>query len=227
MEKVILKAIIRGELGKAASRHARKDGKIPAVVYKGGKQGLNVEVDSKALWHALHTEAGENAVITLDISGDDKQVKKTVIVQDVQQDPLNDKFLHVDFHEISLKEKIKVDVPVVVKGEAKGVTDENGVLAQAAWELAVECLPTAIPESIVVHVEELGMNEAIHVKDLKVPEGVKVLDDPEDVVVAVHPPQAEEVEEEAVEGEEGVEEPEVIKKGKGEEEGEASEEGGE
>ena len=223
MEKVLLKALVRDSFGKGGAKHLREEGQIPAVIYKGGKEGVNIQVDSKELWKALHTEAGSNAIITMDISGGEKDAKKTVIVQEVQLDPLSDKFLHVDFHEISLKEKIKVKVPIVVKGEAVGVKEEEGVLSQTIWDIEVECLPTAIPEHIDINVEELRMNEGIHVKDIIFPEGVIVVGDPEQVVVSVVPPKAEEApEEEAVEVAEG-EEPEIIKKGKAEDE-EAAEE---
>jgi len=229
MEKIILKAEARTETGKIASKHLRKENQIPGVVYKGGKNAVSIHVNDKDLWHALHTDAGENAVITLDIAADGKHSNKTVIVQEIQTDPINDKFIHVDFHEISLTEKLKVNVPVVVKGEAPGVTEDEGVLSQIEWELEVECLPTAIPENIEVHVNELRINDAVHIKDLEQIEGVSFTGDPEQVLVVVNPPQAEEEEEEAeevLEGEEGAE-PEVIKKGKKEEEGEegAGEEG--
>ena len=218
MEKIILKASIREHKGKNACKHLRKEGQIPGVVYKEGNQGIHIKVDSKDLWHALHTEAGENAIITMDISNDKKQSSKTVILKEMQVDPINDKFLHVDFHEISLKEKLKVKIPVVVKGEAIGVKENDGVLAQIVWEVEVECLPTDIPEHLDVNVDELQIGDAIHVKGIVVPGGVAVLDDPEQAVVTVHPPKAEEeVVEEAV-AEEGAEEPEVIKKGKKEEE---------
>lgn len=220
MEKIILKAAVREETGKSGCKHLRKEGLIPAVVYKDGKKGISVKVGSKDLWHALHTEAGENAIITMEIDTGDKETKKTVIVKEMQNDPLNDKFLHVDFHEISLKEKLKVKVPVAVKGEAVGVREEDGVLSQLMWEVEVECLPTDIPEHIDVNVDELKIGDSIHVKDIASIPGVAVLDDPEQAIASVHPPKAEEEEiaEEAAEGEEL--EPEVIKKGKAEEEGE-------
>lgn len=226
MEKITLKAEVRDELGKGACKQLRKKGIIPGIIYKDGEKGVSVQIDTKALWHALHTEAGENAIITMDISDGSGSLEKTVILQEMQIDPVKDTFVHVDFREISLKDKLKVKVPVALKGEAIGVTEEEGVLSQISWELEVECLPTAIPEHINVNVEGLRINDAIHVKDLTMPEGVEVLEDPDQVVVSVHPPQAEEEEapEEGLE-EEGAE-PEVIKKGKGEEEGEEAEDGG-
>ncbi len=225
MEKIILKAEVRNELGKNPNKHSRREGKIPGVVYKGGKGGTNIMVDKQELWHVMHTDAGENVIITLNISGGDKKVEKTVIVKEIQAEPVHDQVLHVDFQEISLTEKIKVNVPIVVKGTAKGVTDQGGVSAQALWELEVECLPTEIPENIVVKIDDLELGQAIHVKELKLPEGVRAVVDPERIVVSVHMPKAEEEEvKEAVEGEE-VAEPEVIKKGKKEEEEEVAAEG--
>jgi len=222
MEKITLKATLREELGKSACKHLRHEGCIPAIVYKGGGEGIPVYVDNKELWHALHTEAGENAIITLDISGGKKSEKKTVMVQEKQTDPINEQFIHVDFHEISLTEIIKVKVPVTVKGEAAGVKEEDGVLNQAMWEIEVECKAMEVPEHIYVQVDDLKIGDAIHVKEVVVPDGVKVMDDPEQMVVSVNPPHVEEEPAEEEISEEG-EEPELIQKGKKEEE-EASEE---
>jgi large subunit ribosomal protein L25 len=229
MEKILLKATVRESFGKSASKHLRKEGTVPGVVYKGGKVGVNIQVDENDLWHALHTEAGENAIITMDISDGEKPLQKTVIVKELQTHPLNEKFLHVDFHEISLKEKLKVNVPIAVKGESVGVKEDEGVLAQLLWEIEVECLPTEIPEHIDIHVDELRIGDAIHIKDIAAPQGVALMGDPEQIVVTVNPPKAEEelVEEEVPGEEAGEVEPEVIKKGKKEEEEVPGEEAGE
>lgn len=225
MEKILLKAVLREGHGKSSCKQIRKQGAIPAVVYKGGDKGLNVQVDSKELWKALHTDAGENAIITMDIGGGKKNTEKTVMIKEIQQNPVNDKFVHVDFQEISLSEKLKVKVPVAVKGEAPGVKEDGGVFNLVLWEIEVECLPTAIPEHIDVHVENMRINDSIHVKDLPKIEGVEIVEDPDQTVVSVTPPKAEEEVAPAEVAAEGAEEPEVIKKGKKEEEGEA-EEGG-
>ncbi|RKY42361.1 MAG: 50S ribosomal protein L25 [Candidatus Makaraimicrobium thalassicum] len=233
MENVELKAALREDVGKGGCGQLRKKGYIPAVVYKQGKKGINIQIDSKVLWGALHTEAGVNAIISLDISGSGQpekeakrgRAKKNVIVTEVQLDPVDDSFLHVDFHEISLKEKLKVKVPVTVKGEAVGVVEDSGVLTQTVWELEVECLPTEIPEHIEVHVEELRIGDAVHVKEIDLPKDVEVVGDPEQVILSVSPPHVEEEVEEEVPVEE-MTDPEVIKKGKKEEEeGEAPPEG--
>jgi large subunit ribosomal protein L25 len=226
MEKIILKAAAREDIGKGVCGRIRKKGQVPGVIYRGGKEGLNIVVDSRDLWAALHTSAGENAIITLDIGSKEAKDKKTVIVREIQEDPINDSFVHVDFYEISLKDKLRVKVPVTLKGEAEGVKTDGGIMNQVLWELEVECLPTQIPERIEVQVEALHINEAIHIKDVKAPEGVQLMGDGEQVVVVVTPPKAEEVVEAVpVEGAEAVAEPELIKKGKKEEEGEEGEEG--
>jgi len=226
MEKIMIKTSVRKARGTIACKHLRKDGFIPAIVYKGGKESLPILIESKDLWHAMHTEAGENAIITLDIADGKKKSKRTVIIQETQTDSVKDKLLHVDFHEISLTERIKVKVPVGLKGEPAGVKEEDGVLSQVVWEVEVECLPMEIPEQIEVSVEELRIGDTACVKDIEPLEGVQVLDDPEQAIAVVNPPQAEEelVPEEAEAAEE-MEEPELIKKGKKEEEEGAAEEG--
>lgn len=220
MENINLKAFVRQETGKSAAKHVRQNDMVPGVVYKDGDKGSSVKVGLKDLLKAIHTEAGLNAIITLDISDGGKVDTRTVIVKETQIDPLTDKVVHVDFHEISLKEKISVKVPVVVKGEAVGVTEEKGVFTQALWQIELECLPTDIPEKVEVNVEPLRIGDVIHVKDLPAIPGVTVLEDAEHVVVSVHHPEAEETEEPLAEGEV---EPEVIKKGKEETEGEEEE----
>ena len=220
MEKITLKAIERTDFGKGPSKQLRKEGMIPAIVYHQGEDGVKMAIDRTGLWHALHTSAGENAIIALDIKRGEGGggTEKTVIVKEVQKDPINDSIIHVDFQEISLKEKIQVNVPVVLKGDAKGVTEEGGVLSQVEWELEVECLPTDIPESIDIHVEDLMIGDAIHIKDLRREGDFVFMAEPDQMIVTVTPPQ--EIEEEEEEGleEAAGEEPELIKKGKKEEE---------
>jgi large subunit ribosomal protein L25 len=224
MEKIVLAAMMRKDFGKDECKRLRREGQIPGVVYKDGKKAISIQVDNKDLWHALHTEAGENVIITMDISDGRDKTEKTVIVKEIQRDPVNDRFVHVDFHEISLKEKLKVKVPIVVKGEAVGVREDDGVLTQEIWELEVECMPADIPEHVDIKVDELRIGDSIHIKDIAPPQGVTVLGDPDHVVVSVIPPKMEEEVVEEVPAE-GAEEPEVIKRGKKEEEEEAPAEG--
>lgn len=217
METVILKAEKREETGKTRVKRLRNEKKVPAVCYKDGKSAINLKVDARELYHVLHTKAGENVLITLQIPG--IKSDKTVIIKEIQTDPLKGDMIHVDFNEISLTKQIKVKVPVTTRGEAKDVVREGGVVEHIIWEVDIECLPTQIPQKIEVEVSMMKIGDSVYVKDLKVPEGVKVLNDPELVVFTAKPPAKEEALEAAAD-EGATDEPEVITKGKKLEEGE-------
>ncbi|MBL7092069.1 MAG: 50S ribosomal protein L25/general stress protein Ctc [Candidatus Omnitrophica bacterium] len=219
MEKINLKAKLREELGKEAVKKLRAQGLIPAVVYK-GRNSLNIKVPSKDFLEVIHTKAGENVVVNLQIES--KKLPRTAIIKETQYHPVRGNVLHVDFNEISLTEVLTVKVPIAVKGEAQGIK-EGGVLEHALWEIEVECLPTQIPENIPVDVSPLKIGDSILVKDLQLPGGVKVLSDPETTVVSLAVPRAEE--EEVAKPEEEAVEPEVIMEKKPEEEEEAPGEG--
>jgi len=220
MEKVILKADVREKSGKANAKELRRKDMIPAVVYKGGKGALSLQLARGDLNQILHTKAGENVIVTLKIAGADAKAKdKTVLIKEIQREPIRNLILHVDFNEISLTETLKVNVPLAAHGEAVGVKADGGTLEHVMWELQVECLPTAIPEKITVEVSGMKIGDAVYVKDIKVPEGVKVLNDPELIAMIVKPPKIEVPKEEAAA--EGAVEPELIRKKKeAEEEGE-------
>jgi len=213
MEKVILKAEERKESGKKVAKDLRKKGLIPANVYKGGKDAMNIQLAYDDIQDILHTKAGENVIITLKI-GTAKE--KTVVIKEIQREPIKDQILHLDFNEISLTETLKVNVPLAVKGEAEGVKKDGGILEHIMWELHIECLPTDIPEKIDVDISKLKIGESIFVKDIVVPEGIKVLNDPELIVMIVKSPKVE-VAAEAVAGEAAAAEPELIRKKKEEE----------
>jgi len=226
MEKVILKSEIRETTGKEYANKLRKEGRVPSVVYHKGEDTIPLIVDAKELHHVLHTSAGENVIITLQFTDQVKKEKdKTVVVKEVQHDPVKDDVLHIDFNEISLTETLTVNVPVKTKGEAAGVKEEEGILEHILWELEVECLPTEIPENIEIDVSELRIGDSVQAKDLTIPAGVKLLTDPEQMVVSCVPPKIEEEvpEEELAEGEAA--EPEVITERKPEGEDAPAEEG--
>jgi large subunit ribosomal protein L25 len=218
MAKVILKADARKGTGKKVAKDLRKQGIIPANVYKGSSGAISIQVKEDDLQEALHTKAGENVIITLKISGASDAKDRTVLIKEVQREPVKDGILHVDFNEISLTEALEVNVPIAAKGEAPGVTAEGGVLEHVMWELHVECLPTDIPEKIDVDISKLKIGDAVYVKDLAVPSGVKVLNDPELIVIIVKAKKVEAPKEEAPA--EGAAEPELIRKKKEEEPGE-------
>ena len=211
MAEIIINAQQREETGKQAAKRLRNAGLAPVIVYKKGKIGVNLTIKSADLIHALHTSAGENVIIKLEYEKEGKETHKTVIIKEMQHHPIRGSIIHVDFSEISLTQSIQVKIPVHPVGEAIGVKRDGGILEHVLWELDIECLPTKIPEKIDVNVEELEIGNAIHVKDLKVDSDIKILTDPEEVVVLVEHAKAEEepgAEEELTE--ESAKEPEVI-----------------
>jgi large subunit ribosomal protein L25 len=146
-----------------------------------------------------------------------------VIIKEIQHHPIRDQILHVDFQEISLTEKLTVEVPIATKGEAEGVVKEEGVLEHVLWEVKVECLPTDIPEKIELEVTNMKIGDSVLVKDLQVPPGVKILDDAEQTVISVTPPYVEKPAEEVAAEE--ITEPELIREKKEKEEEETAAEG--
>lgn len=210
-----MKAENRTSAGKKTAKDLRKKGLIPAVVYKSGKDALNLQLATSDLEEALHTKAGENVLIALKIQGIEKAKDRTVIIKEVQRDPVKDKIIHVDFNEISLTEALKVSVPLALHGEPAGVKKDGGILEHVMWDLEVECLPTDIPEKIEVDVSNLNIGDAVYVKNIAAPRGVKILNDPELIAMIVKPPHVEVPKEELVEE---VTEPELIRKKKEEEE---------
>lgn len=222
MEKVILKADVRSGAGKKTAKDLRNKGLVPANVYKAGKGAVSLQISADDLGEVLHTKAGENVIITLKISEGAGNVKdKTVLIKEIQREPVKDGILHVDFNEISLTETLKVNVPLSSHGEPVGVKVDGGILEHIMWELQVECLPAAIPEKIEVDVSNLKIGEAVYVKNIIIAEGVKILTDPELIAMIVKPPKVEAPKEEVVA--EGAEEPELIRKKKEEAAGEGEE----
>ena len=224
MEQVQLKAELRKETGKSHNKKLRGSGVIPAVVYKARKPSTVIQVLNKDLLKALKTSAGENVVIRLDIKSDDKKDERTVIIKEIQHEPIKSEILHIDFNQISLTEVMKFSVPIVAKGEAVGVKVDEGVLSYVLRELEIECLPTEIPEQFEVDVTEMKIGDSVKASDIAVPEAIKVLADPEAIVITIEPPIKEVVPE--VAPEEVAAEPEVImeKKLTPEEEAAAAEE---
>lgn len=224
MEKAILKAEVRKDTGKRVAKDLRNSGLVPANVYKSGKAATSLTVGDRELESVLHTKAGENVLITLKVSGGESASKdRTVLIKEIQRHPVRDNILHVDFNEISLTETLEVKVPLEARGEPVGVKVDGGILEHILRELSVECLPTDIPAKIEVEVSTLKIGEHVLVKDIKVPAGVKVLNDPELIALIIKAPKVEVPKEEAVAG---GEEPELIRKKKEEaaEEGEAAKE---
>jgi len=199
--EVKLKAEPRGDRGKGVARKLRAEGKVPAVLYGPQLDTLSVAVDSRELWHALHTDAGLNVLIDLQLDGEEY----LTMPREVQRDIVRGTLLHVDFLQIRKDVAIQVEVPVTLVGESAGVKS-GGVVEHHLWQLRVECLPMQVPEQLEADISGLEIGDSLHVRDISAPEGVRILNDEEEPVVAVVPPPVLEVEtpaEEGAEAEEG------------------------
>jgi large subunit ribosomal protein L25 len=208
-----LQAEKRDGRGKNEARRLRASGRIPAVVY-GAEKGKAVEiaVDPKVLLRILHSESGVNTLIGLKLDSGDTRV----LVKEYQIDPIDHKLLHADFYQVAMDKALTVTVPIVLKGEARGVKQQGGIVDFVFRELEIECLPGDIPESVVVDVSDLMLNQGIRVRDLHT-EGAKwkPISDGDRMIVHVVALKAEEPEPVAEVAAPGATaEPEVIKKGK-------------
>src|SRR5215471_2897754 len=221
MTEIVVSAKTRADRGKNAARRLRRGGLVPGVVYGGKGENVAVAVDPKALHRVLRSEAGRNSILKLDIAN---AGSTNAILKSWQVDPIKEKFLHADFYRIAMDVAIRVTVPIHVTGEARGVKVDAGILELIIREIEVECLPGDIPERIDVDVTDLGINDALRVSDIPAIPKVKVLEDADQVVVhvvsvkeevAAAPGVAAPVEGEAAAA---PSEPEVLKKGKKEEE---------
>jgi large subunit ribosomal protein L25 len=216
MQNVELKAQKREIASRGKLGDIRRAGEVPAIVYGGKKDAAPMRLNGKELLQVLKAH-GANVIISLLVDGK----KDTVLVKEVQRDILTHAITHVDFQRISLTEKLEVNVPLHVKGEAPGVKLSGGILEHILREFRVRVLPTAIPASIDVDVSALQINQGLKAKDIKLPEGVELLTDSEHIVVNVVAPMV--FEETPAPGAAaavpGAAEPEVIAKGKKPEEG--------
>ena len=217
MAEVSLEVTRREKTGKEIAKKLRRDGKVPAVVYGGKREPVAIEVDRKAVSELIQkSEHGVRSVFLLKMAGTDQQ--RHAMIKDITINPISRKMTHIDFIRVAMDETVRVTVPVHVVGTALGVKVGGGILDFQVRELHVECLPNAIPDAIDVDVTPLEGHSYYRIKDLTLPEGVKVLDDPERVVVGVTHAKAE-AEPVAAEGAATVAEPELsVKKGKGEDE---------
>lgn len=213
MEEILLEAELREEKGSAKARELRSKGYLPSIVYSHGKEALSIKIPKGSLLKLMHQHRLEGVILTLKIKDDKKAKGRPCLVKEMQLDPVKEDIIHVDFNEISLTETIKVNVPIETRGESVGVKQEGGSLEHILWELEVECLPTNMPKNIEIDISALKLGDAIHVKDITFPEGVKSLSDPEAIVLHIAAPMKEEAPAEAVEGEAKAE-PEVIKEKK-------------
>jgi large subunit ribosomal protein L25 len=226
MPEFVMPAESRSETGKNVNRRLRRRGLIPGVVYGMGKDAVAVAVSPLELGAILKSAAGENTLFDLDLGG----TRRKVILKEFQREPLRGHLLHADFYEVALDKLLEVKVHVELAGTPVGVKLQGGLVDFVTRELELECLPADIPEKIVVDISHLELGKHLRVSDVKLGDKVKVLTEADLVIAHVVLPRAEVVAETAaVEAapEAGAAEPEVIKKGKAEGEGdEKAEKGG-
>lgn len=219
----------RTEFGSGAAKRLRRSGMVPGVIYGGSAETLQVTVNPKDLFMLLRSQSGRNTILRLEVEGTKAD---SVILKDWQVDPVKETILHADFQRIAMDEILRVAVPVSVRGVAEGVKTEGGFIEVLMREIEVECLPSDIPDEIACDVADLHLHQSLRISDLPKIENVQILAAADQIVVHVvavkeeEEPETELVEGEEIEGEgEGVEgagegEPEVIAKGKKEDEGE-------
>jgi large subunit ribosomal protein L25 len=220
MKEIVIKAKARVKLGKEHAKKLRREGIIPAVVYGAQTTPLPLEVEAKGFYALLRSGLGENIIVTLDID-DSKNGDKKVLIRELQRDPVWGTILHIDFQQISLTQKLTINIPIHLVGTSIGVQQDGGILQHVLRELEVECLPTDIPEKVEVDVAGLKIGDSIHVGDIKL-EHVEILTDPQGSIVSVVPPTV--FKEPEVAPAATAEEPEVITEKKEEEEEEKKKE---
>jgi len=176
--------------GKQVAKRLRRSGVVPAVLY-GGAKLETVAVDPRAVLRIIHGHEGSTQLLTLKFEGD--AGSRMAIIRDLQFDPVSENLLHVDLQEVTADRAITVRVAVHPVGEAAGVKEQKGILNVVLHEIEVSCLPTQIPERIDADVSALMIGDVLTVAELRVPEGVRVVNDPGQAVVAVAAPMAEEV----------------------------------
>jgi large subunit ribosomal protein L25 len=157
-----LQGVKRGSRGKNEARRHRAAGRLPAVVYGGG-DSLVITVEPKALSRILHSDSGANTLITLSVDGESDS---RVLVKEYQLDPITRDLLHADFYRVAMDKPITVTVSIVLKGEPKGVKQQDGILDFVQREVEIECLPGDIPEHIEVDVSDLALNEGVRLRDV-------------------------------------------------------------
>jgi large subunit ribosomal protein L25 len=215
-----LEATARDTFGKNEARRTRAAGQVPGVLYGGdGKGATAITVQPKALLKILHSDAGQNTLISLKLAGGGDS---RVLVKDFQLDPVTHDVLHVDFLKIAMDKLLQVTIPIVVHGEPKGVKQQGGILEFIRREIVIEVLPADIPEHIDVDVTELMLHQGVRVRDIATNAKWTPVSDVDLMLVHVIMPKAEEVvapADAAAAGTATAAEPEVMKKGKKEEEG--------
>lgn len=216
--EITLEVDARTETGKGPARRARAQGKVPAVFYGQTVEPVSLLVDAKAMGQALHTEAGGNILINLNVNGD----SYLTVPREVQKHPIKGNLLHVDFVRVARDVKITAHVPLHLEGEAVGVK-QGGQIDQYLYELEIEALPTDVPSYVEIDVSDFEMGDSMKSGEIKLPDGVEMISPDDELVLAVNEPTVMKVESDAEpteeeEGEEGEEREEGEREAAGESE---------
>jgi len=188
MKQFSLTVTPREGVGRGASRRVRKSGRVPAVIYGRHIQPRSLSIDGPEFTRLLKSIAGSAAVVELNDGGAEPRLS---IIQEVQRDPITDRILHIDLHEVQANEEIELSVTVHTVGDSVGVRTENGILELVVHEVRIRCLPRNLPRFIEVDVTELKLNQSIHVSELPKIPGVKYVDEPGRPVIACVEPVVE------------------------------------
>jgi large subunit ribosomal protein L25 len=189
-KQVKLKAEPRTAVGRSAARKLKARGVVPAVVYGGKEKPQPLQVSARDINAVLSHASGENILVELEIEG--HKTNRTALVQEIQHAPVGGAILHIDFHAVSMDEKIHADVPLEATGVPTGVKNFGGLLEQALRFLSIECLPRDLPDRVTVDVTNLNIGDSIHVRDIKLPSGVIAKVQPELTAFSVLAPVVEE-----------------------------------
>ncbi|MBW1817544.1 MAG: 50S ribosomal protein L25 [Deltaproteobacteria bacterium] len=207
MTEPILAARVRETTGKGAARKMRSNMQIPAVFYGPGSATISLTLDGADLDLFFKENRGENIILDLQVTSDKGMETRKAILKELQLDPVRNSYIHADFYEISMDKAITVDIPIRLLNTPVGVTN-GGILQQVRRELNISCLPSALVDTLELDVSELDIGDAVHIRDLNIPEGIELLEEAHLTVavvaaptVAAEPEEEEELEEE-VEGEE-------------------------
>jgi large subunit ribosomal protein L25 len=207
MSELTIEVQKREKTGKGSNRRARSGGLIPAVVYGGGKDSVSIQIDRKSMLDLMKKAGSENPIYLLKLA--DSGNERHAMIREVQTDPISRQVLHIDFQRVLMDQKVRLQVPVELTGVAYGVKNQAAVLDFVTREVHIECLPGDIPKQIELDITGLHAGQHAEARDLKLPDGVTLLDEADRVICSVTHAKSEDVE-----GAADRPEPEVIKKGR-------------
>jgi large subunit ribosomal protein L25 len=186
MEQIKFDVQVRTRLGSQKMKDLRKEGAIPAVVYGGEVKPMNIQVARTDFERIMRQHEGQSVIFHIHVKDGDKAVVDfPAMMKDLQYDPVSDAVAHVDLQRISLDKEISFRVPVITKGEAVGLKKPGATMEHLMRELEVICLPKNIPNHIEIDISKLDIHDSVHLKDIKLPEGVRTKVDPSAVIVAI------------------------------------------